>query len=68
MAKAGRIVKAYIGVKSGNSTTYTWLTSKARVAVVDGNGLVTALQKGTAKITVRTANKKKATVKIKVIN
>lgn len=28
MAKAGRIVKAYIGVKSGNSTTYTWLTGE----------------------------------------
>ena len=49
-------------------TTFTWLTNKGRVAVVDGNGLVTAIQKGTAKITVRTGNKKKASVKIKVID
>ena len=49
-------------------TTYTWLTSKAKIATVDESGLVTAVKKGTAKITVRTANKKKATIIVKVID
>lgn len=48
-------------------TSYTWLSSKKRVATVDGNGLVTALKKGRAKITVKTANKKKATIIINVV-
>ena len=34
------------------------------VAVVDGNGLVTAYAKGKAKITVMTYNKKKATITV----
>ena len=48
-------------------TTYTWRSSNKKVAVVDKNGVVTAKRKGTAKITVTTANEKKATVKIKVV-
>ena len=46
----------------------TWKTSKKRVAVVSGSGLVTPLKEGTAKITVTTANKKKATIKVKVVD
>ncbi len=46
----------------------TWKTSKKRVAVVSGDGLVTPLREGTAKITVSTKNKKKATIKIKVVD
>lgn len=46
----------------------TWSSSKNKVCVVDANGRVTALNTGSAKITVRTYNKKKATVKIKVVN
>ena len=43
----------------------TWKSSKKKVATVK-NGVVTAKKAGTAKITVTTRNKKKATVKIKV--
>ncbi|MBQ8973366.1 MAG: Ig-like domain-containing protein [Clostridia bacterium] len=45
--------------------TYTWKSGKAKVATVN-NGVVTALSKGTAKITVTTQNKKKATITIVV--
>lgn len=55
-------------VPETGKTTFTWLTSKARVATVDANGLVTAVKKGSAKITVRTANKKKARIVIKVVD
>ncbi|MBQ8111248.1 MAG: Ig-like domain-containing protein [Clostridia bacterium] len=45
---------------------YTWKSSRSAVASVDANGVVTALKKGTAKITVTTQNKKKAQVTVKV--
>ena len=48
-------------------TTLTWSSSKKKVASVDAGGNVTALKRGTATITVRTANGKKARVKIKVV-
>ena len=51
-----------------SKTTFTWLTNKARIATVSDTGLVTAVKKGTAKITVRTSNKKKATIVIKVVD
>ncbi|MBR2778364.1 MAG: Ig-like domain-containing protein, partial [Prevotella sp.] len=47
-------------------TTVKWSSSKKAVASVDKNGLVTAKKTGTAKITVTTANKKKATITITV--
>ena len=49
-------------------TVFTWSSSKKGVAEVDGNGVVTARKKGKAKITVRTANKKRATIVVKVID
>ena len=49
-------------------TTLTWTSSKPRVATVSAAGLVTPVAEGTAKITVRTANRKKATVKVKVVD
>ena len=49
-------------------TVLTWKTSAKRVAAVDGNGVVTALRRGSATITVRTANGKRAKVRIKVVN
>ena len=49
-------------------TVLTYKTSRKRVASVDGFGLVTALKRGTATITVRTSNGKKARVRIKVVN
>ncbi len=47
---------------------YTFKSSKKSVASVDGNGLVTAHKKGTAKITVtsKKSKKAKATITIKV--
>ena len=47
-------------------TALTWSSNKAKVATVDGSGLVTALAEGKAKITVRTANRKKATITVTV--
>ena len=48
-------------------TTLAWSSSGRRVAAVDAEGNVTALRRGTATITVRTANGKKARVKIRVV-
>ena len=48
-------------------TVLTWKSSKAKVATVDANGVVTALKAGKAKITVTTANKKKATIMVQVV-
>ncbi len=47
-------------------TTLTWTSSKASVAPVDENGIVTGLKEGKAKITVKTANKKKAKITVVV--
>ena len=65
MAKAGRIVKAYIGVKTGNSTTYTWLTgeqsnsftlTQAQLEVTDKSSawqqFIAGIKGATAEITV----------------
>ena len=46
--------------------TLTWKSSKPKVAAVDGNGVVTAVAKGTAKITVQAANNKKAKATITI--
>ena len=50
----------------GARTTYTWSSSAKRIAAVDGAGTVTGLAEGTANITVKTANGKKASVAIRV--
>lgn len=47
-------------------TTYTWSSNKKKIATVSDTGLVTALKAGTVKITVKTDNKKKATITLKV--
>ena len=47
-------------------TKCKWTSSNTKVATVSSKGVVTARKKGTAKITVRTANKKSATITIKV--
>ncbi|MBR1559516.1 MAG: Ig-like domain-containing protein [Clostridia bacterium] len=43
-----------------------WSSSNAKVASVNANGVVTGVKAGTATITVKTANNKKATCKVKV--
>ena len=47
-------------------TTLTWTSSNPAVATVDASGVVTAIKKGKAVITVSTANGKKAKVTIRV--
>ena len=47
-------------------TTYTWKSSNKKVATVDEYGVVTAKKKGSATITVKTANGKKASVRVNV--
>ena len=49
------------------TTKLTWSSSDTKVATVDKNGKVKAVKKGTATITVKTSNNKKATCKITVI-
>ncbi len=51
---------------SGTSHKRTWTSSKNSVATVDANGVVTAVGKGTATITVKTFNGKKAKCKVTV--
>ena len=52
---------------SNATTKLTWSSNNSKVATVDGNGKVKAIAKGTATITVKTANGKKATCQVKVI-
>lgn len=47
-------------------TTYTWSSGKKKVATVSSDGLVTAVKAGKAKITVKTANGRKAAVTVTV--
>ena len=47
-------------------TTYTWTSDNKKVATVDKKGKVKAVGKGTAKITVKTANGKTAVCKVTV--
>ena len=51
---------------SGAKTTLTWESGKTKVATVNSSGLVTGISRGEAKITVKTANGKKDSVKVKV--
>ena len=61
------IVKATINPSgTTDSKTLTWSSSNKKVAIVDQNGKITAVGGGTAKITVKTSNGKKATVKVTV--
>lgn len=63
----GKTLKLKAVMTPKNSTdTLTWKSSNKKVAKVDKNGKVTALKKGTAKITVKTTSGKKATCKITV--
>jgi len=52
---------------SGASATFFWSSSNYAVAEVSGDGVVKALKKGKATITVRTSNGKEATCNITVI-
>jgi len=45
----------------------TWSSGNKKIATVSKTGLVNAKKKGTVTITVKTANNKKAKIKIKVV-
>ena len=49
-------------------TTYSWSSDNPNIASVDANGIVKGRKEGTATITVLTANKKSATINIKVVD
>ena len=49
-------------------TILKWKSSKPKVAEVDDDGFVTALSRGTAKITVTTHNGKSATLELEVVD
>ena len=51
---------------AGANKKVTWSSSKPAIASVSSNGLITAKKKGTAVITVKTNNGKKATCKVTV--
>lgn len=55
-------------VNSGSHASYTWASSNKSVATVSKTGLVTATGAGTATITVKTHNGKKATCAVTVNN
>jgi len=49
-------------------TTLKWSSSSKKIATVDANGVITPVKEGTATITVKTANGKKDTLKVKVVD
>ena len=52
----------------GSFDEVTWSTSSKKIATVDANGVVTPVKTGTVTITVKAANGKKDTVKVKVVD
>ena len=73
----GKALTAYVGTPvalgvgyepTTAKATLTWKTSKAKVAAVDGNGVLTPIAEGKAKITVTTHNRKKATIAVTVVD
>ena len=66
--KVGETLQLGVGLNPATAqTTLTWKTNKPAIVSVDGNGVVTAVKKGKAKITVTTYNKKKATITVNVV-
>ena len=66
--KVGESVQLGVGLNPATAqSALTWKTNKAKIATVDANGVVTAVKKGKAKITVTTYNKKKATITVNVV-
>ena len=60
-------LEATVTPKKARGTKLTWSSSNKKVAKVNSKGVVTAKKKGTATITVKTANGKTAKVKIRVL-
>lgn len=65
--RKGKKLRLKVAFTPETSTSeLTWTSSNEKVATVSATGKVTAKRKGTAKITVRTTNGKKATIAITV--
>lgn len=64
--KVGKVSQLKATMTAKSTDTLKFSSSKKKVAKVDKNGVVTALKKGTATITVKTSGGKKATCKITV--
>lgn len=64
--KKGKTVKLKVKLPKGTAGKCTFKSSRPKIASVNSKGIVKAKKKGTAKITVRTYNKKKKVVTIKV--
>ena len=64
--KKGNKLKLKATITKGSASALTWRSSNSGVASVNDKGMVTALKKGTATITVRTFNGLKAKVKVMV--
>ena len=63
---ASKTVKATVNPTNTTDKTVTWSSSNKKVATVDKNGKIVAKGNGKATITVKTADGKKATVKVTV--
>lgn len=59
-------LRATVYPSNASNKKCTWSSSNTSVAIVDGNGKVTAKASGTATITVKTSNGKTATCKVTV--
>ena len=64
--RKGKTVKLKVKLPKGTAGKCTFKSNKPKVASVNSKGVVKAKKKGTAKITVKTYNKKKKVVTIKV--
>ncbi len=64
--KKGKTLKLKATLPKDTASALTWTSSKPKVASVNKNGVVTALKKGTAVITVKTFNGKTAKVTVTV--
>jgi uncharacterized protein YjdB len=64
--KRGKTLKLKATLPKKTASALTWKSSKPKIASVDQKGVVRALKKGTAVITVKTFNGKTAKVTIRV--
>ena len=62
----GETLKLTATLDSGSAATLSWSSNKTSVATVDDNGIITAQKAGSATITAKTYNGKKATATVTV--
>ena len=66
--EVGGSAQLSVKLSRGSASTITFTSSNPDVVTVDGNGALCAIQPGSARITARTYNKKKAVCKVTVIS